>query len=121
MMRKKRTRMAESQYFEGMREFDPTLCWRYLDGSTQVCILDRGHDGGMHESPKVDAPPVTIRVTFDVDINEVGVAAYYRMYPDLKAMDEDYRDLVVRETTAHLHWDGLVDDVREVIGAEEED
>lgn len=46
----------EILYVKGMRDFEPSICWRYLPmegGSIQVaCILQRGHDNGEHEPPE---------------------------------------------------------------------
>lgn len=39
---------AESRWHEGMREYQPGTCWRYV-GPNDACILKRGHDGGEHE------------------------------------------------------------------------
>jgi hypothetical protein len=32
-----------------MREYAPDLCWAVFGNMEQCCILDRGHDGGVHE------------------------------------------------------------------------
>lgn len=37
------------RYLSGMRESKPEVCWRIIDNGEQVCILDRGHDDGVHE------------------------------------------------------------------------
>ena len=38
-----------TRFHEEMRQADERLCWRLLDGGSRVCILDRGHDNGVHE------------------------------------------------------------------------
>ncbi len=50
--------MAEL-FYAMMREADAALCWRYMDkdgdwvfralNKRRVCILERGHDDGVHE------------------------------------------------------------------------
>lgn len=37
------------QFVTGMRESMPNVCWRIIDGGKRCCILERGHDGGVHE------------------------------------------------------------------------
>lgn len=41
-------RPAIEGYVPGMREHRPELCWRLLEGAF-CCILERGHDEGVHE------------------------------------------------------------------------
>lgn len=37
------------EYESWMRESHPDLCWRLSDGGKRCCILERGHDNGLHE------------------------------------------------------------------------
>lgn len=39
----------EPVYLAGMRQTMPGVCWRLIDDGKAVCILDRGHDDGVHE------------------------------------------------------------------------
>lgn len=37
-----------ARWHEGMRQYQPGTCWRYV-GENDACILLRGHDDGAHE------------------------------------------------------------------------
>lgn len=49
---------SHERWHVGMREYAPSMCWRFV-GENVVCILDRGHDYGVHEPALDNAPPTT--------------------------------------------------------------
>lgn len=48
-------------------------------------------------------------ITFEVDTDEAGIAAYKAAYPDFDEEEyEDVRDLLVREAIANWEFEGLI-------------
>lgn len=79
-------RANRDTYVAGMRESSPALCWRLLDGGSRCCILDRGHDGGVHEE---GGSGYQIALTYDdLGLDDVVVkdVEMFRM----ERMDYDY-------------------------------